>query len=141
MRWLKRSDGGRAFFVLALALTLGIAIGPGHLRAGEEQKNLQLEVVINDAPANMIGSFVLFGDNRIGATRNELQELGLRVDVRRFPQDIVLLDDIPVKYQYEERTQKIRITVDNADRQGRTFNLSAMRTGASCARNPAGVRF
>jgi outer membrane usher protein len=94
------------------------------LRAAEEQKNLQLEVIINDLPANMIGSFVLFPDNRIGTTRNELEELGLRINAR-FPQDIVMLDDIPrLKYQYDERAQKIRITVDNADRQGRTFDLS-----------------
>lgn len=137
MRWLNRSGGGRAFFVLALALTLGIAIGPGRLRAGEEQKNLQLEVIINDTPANMIGSFVLFPDNRIGATRNELQELGLRVDVRRFPQDLVLLDDIPVKYRYEERTQRISITVDNANRQGRSFDLSGDAGGRFTRAQPS----
>ena len=118
-------------------------IGAGRLRAGEEQasqetkpgaanqeqKNLQLEVFINDIPANTIGSFVLFGGNRIGATRNELEEIGLRIGARRFPQDIVMLDDIPVKYQYDERTQKIRITVDNADRQGRAFDLSGDAAG------------
>jgi outer membrane usher protein len=94
------------------------------LRAGGDQKNLQLEVFINDIPANTIGSFVLFPDNRIGTTRNELEEIGLRISAR-FPQDIVMLDDIPrLKYQYEERTQKIRITIDDAYRQGRVFDLS-----------------
>ena len=72
---------------------------------------------------------MLFGGNRIGATRNELEEIGLRIGARRFPQDIVMLDDIPVKYQYDERTQKIRITVDNADRQGRAFDLSGDAAG------------
>lgn len=141
MRWL-RSGGGKAFFVFALAFALGVVIGAGRLRAGEtqagqeagqetnqEQKNLQLEVFINDIPADTIGSFVLFGGNRIGATRNELEELGLRIGARRFPQDIVMLDDIPVTYQYDERTQKIRITVDNADRQGRAFDLSGNGAG------------
>jgi outer membrane usher protein len=143
MRWLW-SVAGKAFFVFALAFALGVAIGAGRLRAGQEQagqgqasqeqanheqRNLQLEVFINDIPVNSIGSFVLFGGNRIGATRNELEELGLRIGARRFPQDIVMLDDIPVRYQYDERTQKIRITVDNADRQGRAFDLSGNGAG------------
>lgn len=129
MRWLNWSVDGRAFFVFALATVLGVVLGAGRLRAAEEQKNLQLEVIINEVPANQIGSFVLFPDNRIGTTRNELEELGLRIQAR-FPQDIVMLDDIPrLKYQYEERTQKIRITVDNADRQGRAFDLSGAPGG------------
>lgn len=130
MRWLNRSGVGRNILVLILTVALGLVIGAGRLRAAEEQKNLQLEVVINNIPANVIGSFVLLPDNRIGTTRNELEELGLRIDARRFPQDIVMLDDIPrLKYQYEERTQKILITVDNADRQGRTFDLSGEAGG------------
>ena len=83
---------------------------------------------------------MLFGGNRIGATRNELEELGLRIGARRFPQDIVMLDDIPVKYQYDERTQKIRITVDNADRQGRAFDLSGNAPAASRRRKATGAR-
>jgi len=130
MRWLSWSGVVRSFFVSSLSVMLGVAIGAERSRASQQQKNLQLEVFINEVPANMIGSFVLFDDNRVGATRNELEELGLRIDARRFPQDIVLLDDIPrLKYRYEERTQKIRITVDNADRVGRTFDLSGDANG------------
>src|SRR6266550_2486199 len=122
MRWLNRPVGGRAFLVVVLGVVLGVAIGAGGARAGAdqpgEQKNLQLEVIINGVPANMIGGFVLFGGNRLGATRNELQELGLRIQ-SRFPQEIVMLDDIPgLKYEYEERTQKISMTVENGARQG-----------------------
>jgi outer membrane usher protein len=130
MRWLSWSVDGRAFFVFTLAGIIGVVFGAEHLRAGQEQKNLQLEVIINDVPANIIGSFVLFDDKRIGATRNELEELGLRIGARRFPQDIVMLDDIPkLKYEYEERTQKIRITIDNDARQGRIFDLSGDASG------------
>lgn len=138
MRWLCCAGGRRAFFVLALAGILGVVFGPERLRAGQGQKNLQLEVTINDVPANMIGSFVLFDDNRIGTTRNELEELGLRIGARRSPEDIVMLDDIPrLKYMYEERTQKIRIAVDEADRLGRTFDLSSDASGR-LARTQAG---
>ena len=122
--------GGRLFVVLAVIAILGVVFGAERARARQEQKNLQLEVIINNVPVNMIGSFVLFDDNRIGTTRNELQELGLRISARRFPQDIVMLDDLPrLKYVYEERTQKIRITVDEADRLGRSFDLSSNANG------------
>ncbi len=125
MRWLCCPAVGRAFVVLVLAGLLGTGFGAGRLRAAVEQKNLQLDVVINGIPANIIGSFVLFDGNRLGATKNELEELGLRVGARKFPADIVMLDDIPgLTYAYEERTQQLRITVDNALRQGRTFDLS-----------------
>ena len=62
---------------------------------------------------------------RVGATRNELEDVGLDIGQRRFPEDIVMLDDIPgLQYVYDEPTQTIRITVDNAKRRGQSFNLS-----------------
>jgi outer membrane usher protein len=98
-------------------------------RAGQEQKNLQLEVFINNVPAGIIGSFVALDNNRLGTTRNELEEIGLRINPQRFPADIIVLDDIPsLKYEYEERTQRVRFTVDDAARVGRKFDL---RDGAS----------
>ena len=73
----------------------------------------------------MIGSFVLFDGKRIGATRNELEDVGLDIGQRRFPEEIVMLDDIPgLTYAYDEPGQIIRITVDNAKRRGQTFDLS-----------------
>ena len=138
MRWLSCPVDGRAYLVFALALILGVGFGAERLRAEQEQKNLQLDVIINNVPANTIGSFVLFDDKRIGATKNELEELGLRIGARRFPQDIVMLDDIPrLKYEYEERTQKIRITVEDTERQGRAFDLSGDASGRA-ARAQAG---
>lgn len=124
MQRFPRPFGGRPLRVFALAILLGVGLGAGCLRAGEAQQNLQLDVSINNAPANMIGSFVLFADGRIGATQNELAELGLRVDAKRDPNETIRLDDIPsLKYEYLERSQKILITVDNAHRLGRTFDL------------------
>jgi outer membrane usher protein len=116
-----------------------LCIGLGALsfaaRAGQEQRNLQLEVFINNTPVGIIGSFVLLDNNRLGTTRNELEEIGLRINPQRFPADIIVLDDIPtLKYEYEERTQSVRFTVDNAARVGRKFDL---RDGASVGGRPA----
>src|SRR6202011_4560151 len=94
--------------------------------------NLQLDVVINDAPIKMIASFVLFGPNRIGATPAELEEIGLHHPGSISPDEIVLLDDIPtVSYVYLERIQTIRITVDNLYRKGQMLDLSGASTAPS----------
>jgi outer membrane usher protein len=93
--------------------------------AAEVLMRLQLDVVINGVPSHMIGSFVLFDDRRIGATANELKDIGLDIGPRRFPEDIVRLDDIPgVKYEYDEPKQLIRIAAPDALRKGQSFDLS-----------------
>ena len=113
-----------------MVAVVGAAYGSDRSRADEERKDLQLDVVINGASIKMIASFVAFGNHRIGATPRELKEIGLRLSGSHNPDDIVLLDDIPtVSYDYLERTQTIRITVDNRYRIGQTFDLS----GASAA--------
>jgi outer membrane usher protein len=104
--------------------SLGIVSGPERLRAEQEQRNLQLEVIINGVPAHMISSFVQLPDGSLGATPGELSELGLHTGLRRSPSEIVPLAEIPsLKYTYEERTQTIRITIDDAYRQRLNFDL------------------
>ena len=117
---------GRKIFALFHVAVLSLsALGVGRAVAAQDQKNLQLEVIINSVPAKMIGSFVLFDGKRIGATCNELEDVGLAIGQRRFPEEIVMLDDIPgLKYAYDEPGQTIRITVDNAKRRGQTFDVS-----------------
>jgi outer membrane usher protein len=115
-----------ASFLLAIA---GALFCSDRSRADQERKNLQLDVVINDAPIKMIASFVLFGPNRIGATLGELEEIGLHHPSSSNPDEIVLLDDIPtVSYVYLERIQTIRITVDNLYRKGQMLDLSGAST-------------
>ena len=115
----------RVFITLCFMIILVMVARGGAAETGQDQKNLQLEVIINGVPTNMIGSFVLFAGKRIGATRNELEDVGLDIGQRRFPEDIVMLDDIPgLRYVYDEPTQTIRITVDNAKRRGQIFDLS-----------------
>lgn len=124
MRWLHCPHGGKPGLLFAFAVLLGLAFGPECVRAAEEQKNLQLEVIINNSPINIIGSFMLLPDGRLGASQSELEELGLHVGPRRSSAEVVMLDAIPsLKYQYIERTQKIVITVDDAYRRGQTFDL------------------
>jgi len=116
--------GGKERVVFVLAVVLGAVFGPEGLRANPEQKNLQLEVFINGAPAHMISSFVLFPDGTVGAAPSELEELGLHTGLRRSANEVILLDEIPtLKYEYVERTQKILITIDDAHREARIFNL------------------
>lgn len=103
---------------MSIVALLGIISCAGRSRAGENQTNLQLDVVINSMPARMIGSFVRFDNGRIGGAAEELESLGLRPGPRHRPDEIVALDDIPtLKYRYEERTQRIFITVDEAGRK------------------------
>lgn len=103
---------------MSIVALLGIVSCAGRSRAGENQTNLQLDVVINSMPARMIGSFVRFDNGRIGGAAEELESLGLRPGPRHRPDEIVALDDIPtLKYRYEERTQRIFITVDEAGRR------------------------
>jgi outer membrane usher protein len=124
-----------AAFLVAMAAAV---VCLDQARADQELKNLQLDVVINDTPIKMIASFVLFGQNRIATTPEELEEIGLRVSGSHNPGELVLLDDIPtVSYDYLERIQTIRITVDNQYRKGQMFDLSgttvlpAVRTQAA----------
>jgi outer membrane usher protein len=118
----KLGNAGRLLF--GLALGLADVSGPGRLQAAAAQQNLQLEVYLNGIPTHMISSFVRLPDGKIGARRSELEELGLRIGLRRLATEVILLDEIPtLTYEYEERSQKILITVGDADREARVFDL------------------
>jgi len=125
MRSLTRWLAARGLVALVCAASLGIVLGAGRSRASQEQNNLQLDVVINTVPAGTIGAFVRFDDGRIGATVEELDSLGLRLPLQRRPEETAALDDIPtLKYRYDERIQRIFITVDDAGRKPQNFDVS-----------------
>jgi outer membrane usher protein len=125
MRPSRWKAGRRAAAFRALALAFSLILGGVNSRAAQDQQHLQLDVIINGASIKMIGSFVLFADRRIGATPNELDELGLRVNQDQRAKSVVLLDEIPtLKYEYQERSQTICIVVSNAYRKGEAFDLS-----------------
>jgi outer membrane usher protein len=113
--------GSTLFF---LSLSLGPLLFPAQARADQSGENLQLEVFINDAPMNMISSFVRFADGGIGAKESDLEQLGLRPGLHRAASEIVLLDEIPtLQYRYDERAQKILIHVSDDHRIARIFDL------------------
>ncbi len=96
--------------------------GPG--MAAEQHQQLLLDVVIDGTPANMICSFILLPGGVIGATRQELASIGIRADAARQAGDIIPLHDIPtLKYAYDERRQRIAITIADADRLPRILDL------------------
>ena len=122
---LDEGRGAHRFLRLCLLLVLATAPFLGAAFASDSQMNLQLEAFVNEIPAHMIGSFVLFGGKQIGATRNELEDVGLHVAAGRNPEDLIMLGDIPgLKYRYDEQMQRIYFTVDNAMRKGKVFDLS-----------------
>lgn len=108
------------------ALIVGLALLCSSQIAGAEQRLLQLEVFINGYPAKLIGSFVQMSDGRIAATRSELDEIGLKVDLRLPGAQIIALKDLPkVDYRYDEPRQRIEIAADHTALKPRTFDLSA----------------
>jgi outer membrane usher protein len=104
----------------------------GTLHASPQQTTLLLDVEINGAPANMICRFTLFPGGVIGTTRSELEQLGLQSSAVRAAGALVMLHDFPtLHYSYEERSQRIRITVDNRYRRVQTFDLHNGRDPAA----------
>lgn len=122
---MRRRNGGRLSCAGAVTVLLLGALTWGSW-AAEAPEDLQLAVTINGIPAKMIGSFVLIEGKRIGARRAELEDVGLHVEAGTVAGEPVMLDDIPsLTYRYDERSQTIAITVDNALRRGQNFDLSA----------------
>jgi outer membrane usher protein len=90
---------------------------------GAEQ-HLLLEVTINKIPTNLIGAFTLLESGELAAAPNELEELGLQVDRQWASIDLVRLADIPtLAYHYDEQTQSLHITIDDANRKQQAFYL------------------
>ena len=119
----------RALLIFGLATVLNELHGCPPARAAEQQSSLALDVTINGAALDAIGTFVRFPGGMIGATRSELESLGLRASAAHTTGDMVMLNDIPsLKYVYEERAQRIRITVDDAYRLPHVFDLGSTRT-------------
>jgi outer membrane usher protein len=122
---LFRCRFGVSVFVAAVLISaLETFSGLDRSHAAQEEQSLQLEVFINGAPANMISSFVRLGDGKFGATKSELEQLGLRIESRRSSTEIIPLDEIPtLQYRYDEPSQKIFITVEDASRVPHVFDL------------------
>jgi len=106
--------------MLAFALALGCAtsrvgaqgatqaVAPA---AASADAPMQLEVIVNGHPTQLIGAFVLRPDKRIASRRSELEELGINPPGHDAPDTLIVLDDLPgLAYRYDEATQRIEIT-------------------------------
>ena len=102
------------------ALWFGIVAGA---KAAELQR-LQLEVLINGAPTNLIGSFVRNVDGRIGAAPDELETIGIRVDRSARQSQVVFLDSLPgLRYDYDMPAQPLLVTAADNRRIPKVYDL------------------
>jgi outer membrane usher protein len=113
----------RLFAVLTLVLVLGSAAG--RVRADEAGQKMQLEVVLNGSPTQLIGAFVMHDDRRIAARQQELEEMGLNPQGHASPNKLIVLDELfGLTYRYDEPTQRIFITAPEELLVTKEYNLS-----------------
>ena len=115
--------------MLALVVALTTARARGQEPVAEPAgQSMQLEVIVNGSPTQLIGSFQRFDDGRIAARRQELEEIGLNPRGYASPDQLVVLNDlVGLSYKYEEATQRLLITAPDEllrtkeyDARGRT---------------------
>jgi outer membrane usher protein len=139
MRWQLRSpfDKQRVF---SLALILVVLVLSHHgSTAEEEARRLELEVYINDAPANLIGSFTQLADRRMAVRRAELTEIGLKVPGSGADDELIIIDDLTgVAYRYDEPAQKIYFNVRDDRRLVKTFDAHNPSDGIGPVRSDFG---
>ncbi len=82
-----------------------------------------LEVFINGQPTNLIGEFRRLPDGSFACRARELRELGLRPPEGAADDDLVKLADLGARVEYDETAQRISITVDDAHRLRRVYDL------------------
>jgi outer membrane usher protein len=95
------------------------------LAAEEIGHQVQLEVIVNDTPTQLIGAFVLLDNKRIAARRQELEEIGLNPRGYASPDQLVVLDDLNgLAYRYDEPTQRIFIAAPDELRVTKEYKVA-----------------
>ena len=93
-------------------------------RAEDAGRPMQLEVILNGTPTKLIGTFTMLDGNRLAATRQELQEIGLDPRGYASPAQLVVLDQVfGLSYRYEEATQRVFITAPEEQLAVKEYNL------------------
>ena len=82
-----------------------------------------LEVFINGQPTNLIGEFRRLADGGFACRAKELRELGLRPPEGAADDNLVKLADLGAQVEYDETAQRISITVDDAHRLRKVYDL------------------
>jgi len=130
----------RLVAVLALALVLFLGLTAGRARADEAGRQMQLEVVLNGNPTQLIGAFVMLDDGRIAARRQELEEIGIAPRGYASPDKLVILDDLfGLSYRYEESTQRISITAPEELLVTKEYNISRRAEAPELAKTDYGA--
>ncbi|RYG29980.1 MAG: fimbrial biogenesis outer membrane usher protein, partial [Burkholderiales bacterium] len=84
-----------------------LTIAPG------ERVALQLEVILNGQPRNLISAFTIYSNGRITSPASELIEIGLQIPRGLQSASEIDLGALPqVSYAYDEANQTIRFTTD-----------------------------
>ncbi len=138
MSLFRRRSGVRTLIAVGGVIGIGLVMASGGSLAAAPT-SLQLSVVINGVATNSIASFVQYDDGRIAASAAELTELGIRTPEAATGETLVRLDAIPtVTYKYDEQTQQIAITIANAQRIPRDYNINGSDGDATVAPTPWG---
>src|SRR3954470_12325938 len=115
----------RLFAVLALTLLIVLGLPVEKIRAEDAGRPMQLEVILNGNPTQLIGAFVMLEDQRIAASRRELEELGLNPRGNAAPDKLIVLNDLfGLSYRYEESTQRISLTAPVELLRTKEYDLS-----------------
>ena len=123
MLWPQSLPSHEQLFAV-LTLTLALSFTAGRVGAEESSRQLQLDVIVNGSPTQLIGSFVL-DRGRIAARRAELGEIGLNPRGYESPDKLIVLDDLPgLSYRYDEAAQRISITVPDELRATKDYDAS-----------------
>jgi len=86
---------------------------------------MQLEVILNGNPTQLIGSFIMRPDRRLAARVEELEELGIKPRDTAKPNNLVALDDLSgLSYVYEESTQQVCISAPPSLLVSRDYDMS-----------------
>jgi outer membrane usher protein len=126
MRSFRRPTGSSRLSKLAAATSIIFLLGIDCSMAQKAvEQNLQLEVTLNSAPSNIVASFIKFADGRIGASRDELENIGLVPGDRQHAGRVVMLDEIPsLTYRYDEPNQRIAISAASETLKPQAFDLA-----------------
>jgi outer membrane usher protein len=99
---------------------------PKAATSAEPSISLLLDTVINGSPTNTLTTFVQFPDKSIGASLADLAALGLKVEGRGPPSTLIKLSEVPtLTYKYDERAQRISITIGSAYQQPHVLDVRA----------------
>src|ERR1700744_5927891 len=95
-----------------------------HASAGASAEQLQLEVILNDAPTRLIGSFSAADGEHISATRQELKDLGVAAPGGGSPSDVIGLDNIDgLSYRYDVAKQQVSVSVSDKLLAPKVYNV------------------